>query len=318
MSGCSALTLLVNASLACVAVAIVAHAMVRGRSAALRHAVWVAIAGGMLVYPALEQATPLAAIPTFRWELPAGVKTAVASGLGLSHWTLFELLYLGVAGVLVLRVIAGAVVLAVVARRGQVIFDPAVRACLGDARVDVVEHGAVRVPATVGLLRSRILLPLGWRDWSLDKLRSVLLHELAHVRRRDPLTQLVARLIACVYWFHPLAHVQARRLAELAELAADAAVVRAVPDRRAYARHLVEIAGALAGSHRRVALESVPLVRAGQLDARIAAILAPARGGWIPRRTFLALALAVATLWAAAAAVRVVSRDPAPEVSPWR
>lgn len=311
---CGIVTLFVNVSLKGLAAALVAEAVLRAlrvRRAEVRHAVWLGIAAGMLVYPVLERLVPFAAVPTFRWELPAGLKTAVADTLGVSHWTVLEAVYVTVAGLLCLRLLGGAVALEIVAGRGRPIADPiadpAVRARLAGARVAVLEHAAVRVPAAVGLLRPRILLPPGWRDWDEDKLRSVLLHELAHLRRRDPLAQLVARLVPCVYWFHPLAWLLPRRIATLAEVAADAEALRSVPDRRAYARHLVEIAGALAGGGGRVSWASVPLVRSSELRVRVAAILAPDRAAALRRGAYLALALALASLWLAAAAVRVVA-----------
>jgi beta-lactamase regulating signal transducer with metallopeptidase domain len=170
---------------------------------------------------------------------------------------------------------------------------------------------------TIGVWRPRIVLPPGWRAWESDKLRSVLLHELAHVHRRDPLGRLVVGLVPCVYWFHPLAWLLPRRAAELAEIAADAAALRSLPERRSYARHLVEIAGAL--ESRRLSWASVPLVGSRELEARITAILGPAAPR-APRRRTLALVVALASLWLAAAMVRVVSRDPQPNTveATWR
>ncbi len=42
-----------------------------------------------------------------------------------------------------------------------------------------------QVPGSVGCFRARIVLPRGWRDWDAVKLRAVLAHERAHLRRRD-------------------------------------------------------------------------------------------------------------------------------------
>jgi beta-lactamase regulating signal transducer with metallopeptidase domain len=40
---------------------------------------------------------------------------------------------------------------------------------------------------TAGIFAPKILLPTAWTLWPDEKLRAVLAHELAHVRRRDPL-----------------------------------------------------------------------------------------------------------------------------------
>jgi WD40 repeat protein/beta-lactamase regulating signal transducer with metallopeptidase domain len=92
----------------------------------------------------------------------------------------------------------------------------------GRPRVAVRESRAVGSPLTLGLFRSVILLPAGWRGWSPGQLRLVLAHELAHVRRRDFLAGLAAELAVCLCWFHPLVRWLAGRLRLEQEYAADA------------------------------------------------------------------------------------------------
>ena len=62
------------------------------------------------------------------------------------------------------------------------------------------------MPMTWGWLRPVVLLPADSATWSDDRRRSVLLHELAHVRRRDWLADSIARAACALYWFNPLAH----------------------------------------------------------------------------------------------------------------
>lgn len=79
-----------------------------------------------------------------------------------------------------------------------------------------------------GLLRPRIFLSALARDrLSQGELRAVLAHEGHHVRRRDPLRLLAARTLADALFFLPTLRRLERRYAELAELAADEAAVRA-------------------------------------------------------------------------------------------
>ena len=62
-----------------------------------------------------------------------------------------------------------------------------------DARVDVLEARAGSMPASFGLLRPVVLMPADAANWTAGRRRIVLLHELAHVRRGDHATHLLAR-----------------------------------------------------------------------------------------------------------------------------
>ncbi len=89
-------------------------------------------------------------------------------------------------------------------------------------RVEVRESSELETPATLGWRHPLVLLPFDWRDWSHDELRAVLAHELAHVKRGDFLTGLLAQLSVALHFYHPLAHWLARRMRLEQELAADA------------------------------------------------------------------------------------------------
>lgn len=114
---------------------------------------------------------------------------------------------------------------------------------LGLRRLPRLLHGESGVmPSTWGLFRRRLLLPEGAAAWSDERLRSVLAHELAHLRRGDGAAQLVAAAACVVYWFHPLAWLAARRMASERELACDDEVLRLGAPPGGYARCLVELA----------------------------------------------------------------------------
>jgi len=79
-----------------------------------------------------------------------------------------------------------------------------------------------------GLLRPRVFLSATARDrLSEEELRAVLAHEGHHVLRHDPLRLFAARILADALFFVPALHRLEQRYAELAELAADEAAVRA-------------------------------------------------------------------------------------------
>jgi len=106
---------------------------------------------------------------------------------------------------------------------------------------EVLESESVRGPVALGVWRPRVLLPAGWRDWPADWRAAALAHEMEHLRRRDPLVRVLARLNACLYWFHPLAWWLESRLRGTAERACDAAGAAATAGPRRYAEILVEL-----------------------------------------------------------------------------
>src|ERR1700733_11164791 len=82
-------------------------------------------------------------------------------------------------------------------------------------------------PAVRGVLSPRILLPTGIdRLLSQHEFRAVLIHELAHARRRDNLIRLLYEVSLCVLWFHPLNWLAGARIALYRELSCDESVVR--------------------------------------------------------------------------------------------
>ena len=119
--------------------------------------------------------------------------------------------------------------------------------CSFRTAIEVRQCPQVSIPMTWGLRRPVILVPTGSAAWSEESKRSVLLHELGHIRRGDCLVHLLGRLACVVYWFHPLVWLAARQLRKTSEQAADDVVLSsnvAPPD---YAEHLVGIHGLAAG-----------------------------------------------------------------------
>jgi TonB family protein len=92
------------------------------------------------------------------------------------------------------------------------------------------------------VLRPVILLPSAARDWHEPRLRAVLLHETAHVVRRDCLAKYVAQASRAFLWWNPLAWMMAARLDREQELACDDAVLSAGVSADAYAKALLDVA----------------------------------------------------------------------------
>jgi len=83
------------------------------------------------------------------------------------------------------------------------------------------------VPSVSGVFSPHIFLPSGI-DRLLDQreFHAVMLHELAHARRRDNLIRLIYELSLCALWFHPLIWLVGERMALYRELSCDESVIR--------------------------------------------------------------------------------------------
>src|SRR5437667_5045823 len=110
------------------------------------------------------------------------------------------------------------------------------------ARVRVLDAGRGAMPMAWGVFRPVILLPAEAAEWPAERLRVVLLHELAHVARRDVLTLAMAELSVAMYWFHPLAWWAVSRMRQERERACDDRVLAAGVGASGYAADLLEVA----------------------------------------------------------------------------
>jgi TonB family protein len=168
------------------------------------------------------------------------------------------------------------------------------------------------VLATWGLWRPRVLLPAHAREWTEERIRVVLAHELAHIRRRDWFIQLVADVVRCAYWFNPLFWIACRRLRQDGEQACDDSVLRAGVAPDDYAAHLLALARRCRRPRATFA-SAMPMARPSTLERRIIAMLNPGlnREALTARAlAFTAVLLAGVTL--SAAALRTAQTTPLP------
>ena len=172
---------------------------------------------------------------------------------------------------------------------------PALAALLGIRRkVALLEipHGGM--PLSFGVLHPAVFLPADAREWSEERRRAVALHELAHIRRGDLATQLVARSAVSLFWWNPLVWMAWREFVKERERAADDLVLTAGEPATAYATQLLEIARSMQSVPVLVSA-AVAMARPSQLEGRLMAILDARvnRQSLSPRATLAAAAVAI-------------------------
>jgi beta-lactamase regulating signal transducer with metallopeptidase domain len=174
--------------------------------------------------------------------------------------------------------------------------------------VEVLESDQVTVPVTLGVMRPAIVLPADWRDWDEVKFQAVVAHETSHIRRRDPLVQLVSALHRALLWLTPLSWYLHRQIVRVAEEASDDAAVAALGDRESYAGILLEF---MAGV-KEVSWQGVAMARCGRPEQRIRRVL---DGKALSRGLSLGSTVAIVALASPLAYVAAAAR-PQPEPVP--
>ena len=118
----------------------------------------------------------------------------------------------------------------------------------------LMRSGIAEVPMVIGWLSPVVLVPVSaFTSLTPDQLRSILAHEIAHIRRYDYLVNCLQRIVESILFFHPVVwwlsnHVRIER-----EHCCDDVALRAAGDALTYAKALSRL-DALRAEHQQLAL----------------------------------------------------------------
>ncbi|HEY8210447.1 MAG TPA: M56 family metallopeptidase [Myxococcaceae bacterium] len=226
-----------------------------------------------------------AALPLVEGPFPAlrarHAQPPPAPSLRPGQW--IALLWAAGCALFLLKILAGRIGVRLLSRRALPVTHPDALAVLDRLRrrmgirrsVTMLQADRATLPMTWGTLHPVVLLPADAHTWTADRLELVLLHELAHVRRFDALTQLVAQLACAVYWFHPLVWLAARKMRALREYACDDHVLAAGTRASAYAGEMLEMVRSLRSDPLAPASATLAMARRSHFEGRLMAILDP-------------------------------------------
>ena len=243
-------------------------------------------------------ATLVATGPQSAASVSSAVPSASSAGTGLLDtirdarlWVVALVLWAAVALAIVLSLTWSALVVRRLVRRSEPLDDKPwltplyeVSDRLGlDEPPRLLMSRDAKMPFACGLATPTIVLPAECESWSHERRLAVLLHELAHVRRRDLLGHTLGRLVCAMYWFHPLAWTAARQLRAESERACDDLALACGTRATDYAEHLLDIVTS-------VRREGTPMValamaRRKEFEGRMLAILDPELRHSTPSRT---------------------------------
>lgn len=147
------------------------------------------------------------------------------------------------------------------------------------------------MPMTWGWRRASILLPREAEQWSDEEIRVALLHELAHVSRRDCLLQLFVQLTCAVYWLNPLVWFASRCVHFERERACDDIVLQNGTRASDYADQLLQVVSRFQSSHRLKYLAVSMASRSGFAERLQAILLETQDRRPVRVRTMVALAI---------------------------
>lgn len=185
-------------------------------------------------------------------ESPASITSVQPDAIRWTGWKFAGLIWVG--GIFLLSGRLGLQILSLRRRQQswQAVTDPDLLSILNHCRRQLGVSSRIALcigptessPAVAGVWRPHIVIPEDLLTaLTKEQLELVLLHELAHIRRRDIPIQWLLIAVRLVYWFNPAVWLAVSRMQAERELACDELVLDAVgaPRSRSYGETLLEI-----------------------------------------------------------------------------
>jgi len=262
--------------------------------------------------------TPSEKTPTSTAE--AGTAEAATSGSSITADGPSKLLLIwfagfGISALLLFRETAGLIRIAHTSRplfdsRWRRMADELCRRFGVKRPVRFLQNQSASLLVTWGLFQPRVLLPIGADEWPDHRVRAVLGHELAHIRRHDWIIQVFAEFTRALYWFNPLVWFACKTLRLECERACDDAAIGLGLDSADYAEEVLALAKTFKTS-RWAWVPSLAMARPSTLERRFAAMLNPLtdRRSLKPASTFLTIAASVLLILPLAAMQTPIQRE---------
>jgi beta-lactamase regulating signal transducer with metallopeptidase domain len=109
-----------------------------------------------------------------------------------------------------------------------------------EKKVVLLQSGSVTMPVTFGFLKPSILVPLGMlANLPAEQVETILLHELAHIRRSDYLANLLLHIGEAIFFFNPGVRWVAWLIRQEREACCDDLVLAGTRDRDSYFEALI-------------------------------------------------------------------------------
>ena len=199
-------------------------------------------------------------------------------------------IYLIGVGAIVLRYLVGTLLMMRIAHKGErvgeresdgawlVLAQRTARELDITRPITMIWGDKISIPITWGVLYPMILLPESAQEWPAERRRFVLVHEMAHVKRFDALTQLLAQLTAAIFWFSPFVWIAEWRMRIEREHACDDTVLQHGTEPTLYANQLLQMVRTLVRRRaQQPAFAALAMARKSEFEGRMLAILDPER-----------------------------------------